>query len=86
MRRLLPDKVDDVNCRETIFSADGIETGCFVEVMIFLLRYKSGYEHNGDVDDFIKGADEYIEIYTLSMPQEEAQRLFDRYKDLLERM
>lgn len=85
-RRLLPDKVNDANYRETIFSADGIESGRFVEAMILLLRHKSGYKHNDDVDDFIKDAGGYIEKDYLSIPQEEAQRLFDRYRELLEQL
>lgn len=85
-RSLLPDKVNDANYRETIFSADGIAIGCFVEVMMLLLRHKSGYKHNSDVDDFIKDAGEYLGKDYLSIPQDEAQSLFDRYRELLEQL
>lgn len=85
-RRLLPDKVNDANYRETIFSADGIESGHFVETMMLLLRHQSGYKHNDDVDDFIKNASEYIEKCGHDIPQDEAQSLFDRYRELLERL
>lgn len=83
-RTLLSDKVNDANCRETIFSADSIETGCFVEVMILLLRHKSGYAYNEDIDEFVKDAGRYLGKDYLSIPSDEDQRLFDRYKELLE--
>lgn len=86
VRTVLKNKVNSSNVRTTIFSADGIETGCFIEVMILLLRYKSGYEHNDDVDDFIQDAGRHLGKDYLSIPQEEAQRLFDRYKELLEQL
>ena len=63
-----------------IYDADSIETGCFIEVMIILLRLKSKMEdNNDDITEFVKSCSEYLGESGNDIPNETAQNLLDRF-------
>lgn len=66
-----------------IYDADAIERGSFVEVMMALLREKSDMENScDDIEDFISECKEFVEVNGNAIPKEEAQRLFDKFKEM----
>ena len=72
---------------DKMYDADGIESfGYFAEVMIDLLRQKSGHENGrDDIDKFIKDLAPYIGKSGYEIPKKVAQGLFDRFLELLEK-
>lgn len=82
-RTLLSDKIDDNNFRDTIFSANNLQGGCFVEAMMFLLRYKLGYEYNEALEQFISDAGKYLGQQSSDIPEEISKSLFEKYRELL---
>jgi hypothetical protein len=67
----------------TIFSADNIESGGFVEAMVCLLRHKYGYECNEKIDAFIKKASGAFGKSVHEMKPEFAQNLLDDFNELI---
>lgn len=68
---------------DKIYDADSIEHGNFVEVMSTLLREETGNNNNcDDVDEFVKECGPYLGKSGHAIPKEEAQQLFDRFKEL----
>ena len=64
-----------------IYDADAIEHGNFVEVMVMLLREKTGkYNDNEEIERFVRECAPYLGVSGISIPKETAQQLFDRFK------
>jgi hypothetical protein len=74
---------DESDIRETIFSADNIERGRFVEAMVCLLRHKYGYKCNRNIDDFIEKASVVFGKSVHEMKPEFAQDLLEKFKELI---
>lgn len=72
---------DPVRPMTKIYDADDIESGCFVEVMIILLRESTNMENNrDDIDQFVKDCRSYLGKRGTYIPKETAQNLFDSFK------
>lgn len=70
----------------TIFDADAIEGGSFVEAMIILLREKTNYSREiEDVNIFIDKCSKYFGKNGYEITPEKAQELFDEFKALIKR-
>ena len=66
-----------------IYDADSIELGSFVEVMIILLREKTGMENNHtDIEAFVNKCGPYLGKSGNLIPKEIAQKLFNDFKQL----
>lgn len=76
-RRVL--KLEEGEYRGTIFEADSIEGGTFVEVMLFLLRTELGYE--ADLSEFISIAGMYLGKPANEMDFKKAEELFAKFED-----
>ena len=61
----------------TIFDVDFIEGGTFVEVMLYLLRTKHGFEN--DLSAFIKECAPYLGKYGTEIPKDKAIFLYDMF-------
>lgn len=67
-----------------IYDADGIECGKFAEVMIDLLREKTGRENDQeDIDKFIQICSQYIGKSGYDIDHRIAQGLMDRFDELM---
>lgn len=62
------------------YDADAIEAGSFVEVMLFLLRQKKGFEF--DMLDFSLQCAPYLGKNGTSIPPHEANELFKQFREL----
>lgn len=70
---------------ETIFDADAIETGHFIECMSILLRTKSNYMwDNDDMEDFIAECKPFFGVSGHDIPDETAQNLYDRFREIFD--
>lgn len=68
-----------------IYDADAIESGCFVEVMIILLRESTNMENDrDDISRFVKDCRSYLGKRGAYIPKETAQNLFERFKAIYE--
>lgn len=68
-----------------IYDADAIEMGYFAEVMVDLLREKSGRDNNRtDIDQFIKDLKPYIGKNGYEIPHKIAQGLLNRFFELIQ--
>ena len=68
-----------------IYDADAIETGCFVEVMIILLRERTNMENDrDDIDQFIGRCAPYLGMSGNTIPHEIAHDLFTEFQELYE--
>ena len=66
-----------------IYDADAIEGGCFVEVMMMLLRNRSGMNNEDDgIESFEQECAPYLGKRGNTIPKETAQQLFDRFQEL----
>lgn len=73
----------DPNVSNKIYSADLIEGGCFVEVMICMLREKSCFQNSIlEIDDFVKECNPYLGVGGHSINPEVAQALYDRFEKI----
>lgn len=67
-----------------IYDADSIECGKFAEVMIDVLREKTGRENNReDIDSFIKACSGYIGTSGHQIDRKVAQGLLNRFLELM---
>jgi len=67
----------------TIYSADSIESGTFVECIICLLRNKYGYTYNDEIDAYIA---KLTPVFGKSLHEFEPallQSLLDEFKNLM---
>lgn len=66
-----------------IYDADSIEICNFVEVMILLLREKTGFnnEHE-EIDEFVRDCAPYLGVSGNSINPEVADRLYQRFSKL----
>ena len=70
---------NNTDCINKIYSADSIESGCFVEVMIFLLREKSQMDSNEKIDDFIVKSKPYLQLSGREIEPKKAQELYNDF-------
>ena len=71
------------NRGETIFDADAIESGHFIECMSILLRAKSHYSwSNENVENFLEECKPYFGVNGNNIPKDTAQDLFDRFLEI----
>jgi hypothetical protein len=67
-----------------IYDADAIEGGMFAEVMMDVLRERTGRENNrDDVDEFIKICSRFIGKGSCEMDHRVAQALLDKFRELV---
>lgn len=67
----------------TIYDADAIDVGTFVEVMIILLRERTDMADEIEgIDEFVRECSPYLGMSGNLIPKETAQRLFDKFNDL----
>lgn len=68
-----------------IYDADSIEGGCYAEVMINLLRMKSGYENSNEVIDlFVKKCAGYIGKSGYEIEPSKSQELLNEFLELFD--
>lgn len=74
----------DINRPVTkIYDADSIESCSFAEVMILLLREKTGFNNEcGEIDEFVKECAPYLGVSGNSIEPETASRLYERFTKL----
>lgn len=66
-----------------IYDADAIEGGSFVEVMMMLLRNRSGMNNEDDeIERFAQVCAPYFGKCGNVIPKEIAQQLFDKFQEL----
>lgn len=64
------------------YDADMIESGYFIEVMLYLLRQKKGFDF--DLLDFSQNCALYLGKEGAAMPPEKADELFNQFKELFQ--
>lgn len=66
-----------------IYDADSIEQSNFVEVMILILREHTQYDNSHDeIEQFVVECGKYLGVNGNTIPEEEAQGLFDEFCNL----
>lgn len=77
----------DSNLQQKIYSADMIEGGTFVEVMICMLREKSCYRQSElEIDRFVKKCKPFLGEGGHSIDPEIAQELFEEFEIIFSRL
>ena len=83
--------IEEIACKElgwdgrpggTIFDADSIESGCFYESMIALLRIKYVYYKYDVVEEFARKYAEYYCKPASEIPEKRAEWMFQDFKQL----
>ena len=83
-RKAFPEFVNESNFRQTVFSADRVDSGMFAEAMLLILRWKYRFMRNDTLDCFSARASRYFGLGYSDIPSEEAAALFTAYRGLLE--
>ena len=66
-----------------IYDADEIESGNFSEVMIILIRDRTGFSNDyPEIDKFVKECAPFVGMDGSDIPGETAQNLFDTFQKL----
>lgn len=68
---------------KTIFDADSIECGHFIEGMILLLRIKSNFKENVDIDKFVSAAQPFLTKTGCELELSKAEEFYNEFNIIL---